>query len=83
MIQELTPHDQACIALKVPQSSQSELNDLIRDARRLDMTQAAVVSMSSKLKTADGSPFMTDTHLHRELMDRAREYAYTVLHKDD
>lgn len=80
---ELSIRDQACLALKVPESEQAELNQLIEKARTLDMIQAASVALAAKLKTADGSPYMTDTHLHLSLTQAAREFTYNHLPKGD
>ena len=78
-LQPLSVRDQVCLALKVPDSDQSELDNLINQARTLDMVQAAAVSMAAKLKTADGSPYMTDTHLHRRLTQEAGIFVYAHL----
>ena len=79
MIKELSERDKACIALKVPQADQSELNELITQCRKLDTLQAMAVAMPHKLKTADGSPFSADTHLQGRAIQASQEYLYSVL----
>lgn len=38
----LTKREHACIALRVPETGDPELDALIREARRMDVTQAAI-----------------------------------------
>jgi hypothetical protein len=76
---DLTPHDQVCISLKVPQSDKPWLNELIMESRDRDMLQAAFVSMSAKIKTPDGSPINTDTHIHEKMQKAAIAFAYDLI----